>query len=39
MTVNKLALAVYKKLGFDLAPYPDDDPKLENCVFMIASHG
>jgi RimJ/RimL family protein N-acetyltransferase len=39
MTVNKPALAVYKKLGFDLAPYPDDDPKLENCVFMIASHG
>lgn len=39
MTVNKPALAVYKKLGFDLAPYPHDDPKLENCVFMIAGHG
>ena len=36
MTVNKPAIAVYKKLGFNLAPYPHGDPKLENCVFMTA---
>jgi ribosomal protein S18 acetylase RimI-like enzyme len=39
MTVNKPALAVYKNLGFNLAKYPHGDPKLENCVFMIAGHG
>ena len=38
MTRNKPAIAVYKKLGFKLAEYPHDDPKLENCVFMIAGH-
>lgn len=39
MTVNKPAIAVYKKLGFNLADYPHGDPKLENCVFMIADNG
>lgn len=39
MTVNKPALAVYKNLGFNLAEYPHGDPKLENCVFMIAGNG
>lgn len=38
MTINKPAIAVYKKLGFNLAQYPHGDPKLENCVFMIAGH-
>ncbi|MFC1688047.1 GNAT family N-acetyltransferase [Pseudomonadota bacterium] len=39
MTINKPAIAVYKNLGFNLAAYPHGDPKLENCVFMVADHG
>ena len=37
MTYNKPAYNCYKNLGFELAPNPDGDAKLENCVFMVAA--
>jgi ribosomal protein S18 acetylase RimI-like enzyme len=39
MTENLPAYYCYRHLGFELAPYPDGDAKLENCVFMIARRG
>lgn len=36
MTANKPALNSYRSLDFKLADYPDGDPRLENCVFMVA---
>lgn len=35
MTANKPAWHCYKSLGFDMRPYPDIDPHLDNCVFMV----
>lgn len=39
MTANKPAWHCYKSLGFELRPYPDIDPHLDNCVFMVAEKG
>ena len=39
MTANRPAYNCYRRLGFELATYPDGDAQLENCVFMIASNG
>jgi ribosomal protein S18 acetylase RimI-like enzyme len=39
MTANKPAWHCYKSLGFEMRPYPDIDPHLENCVFMVAERG
>lgn len=36
MTANKPAWHCYKALGFDMQPYPHNDPHLDNCVFMVA---
>ncbi|MBT8051097.1 MAG: GNAT family N-acetyltransferase [Gammaproteobacteria bacterium] len=36
MTANKPAWHCYKSLGFEMRPYPDVDPHLDNCVFMVA---
>jgi ribosomal protein S18 acetylase RimI-like enzyme len=35
MTANKPAYNCYKHLGFSMTRYPDDDPKLEDCIFMV----
>ena len=36
MTANRPAYNCYRSLGFELAPYPDGDAQLEDCVFMVA---
>jgi ribosomal protein S18 acetylase RimI-like enzyme len=36
MTANRPAYNCYRRLGFELATYPDGDAQLENCVFMTA---
>ena len=36
ITSNQAAWRCYKKLGFHMAPYPHNDPHLDNCVFMLA---
>jgi len=36
MTANKPALNCYRNLGFNLADFPDEGPRLEDCVFMVA---
>jgi len=35
MTSNKPAYNCYKHLGFSMTRYPDDDPKFEDCIFMV----
>jgi ribosomal protein S18 acetylase RimI-like enzyme len=34
---NRAAVACYKGLGFRPASYPEDDPKIESCLFMTAA--
>jgi ribosomal protein S18 acetylase RimI-like enzyme len=32
---NAPAVALYRRLGFEPAPYPDDDPFLAECHYMV----
>jgi RimJ/RimL family protein N-acetyltransferase len=36
LTANRPAYNCYRRLGFELAAYPEGDPVIEDCIFMVA---